>query len=362
MGGRALLLGFGKDAAAHLAGVFAAFGLDAVAAPWKDFAPRSFGRNRPKVVAADVDSPAAVPMEQFARELRRLWGEFLPILAVSATRRFQDIAALLDAGADDCLPPEATSELTKRKIARCLERGRVAAAPGAQAEAEELPEGLLRIFAENDDLLPLGELVDVYPGAVARRPAWRRMAPPDNAWRGVLTSDEVGRFHAGKPGSYLLWSRLHLFRLPAPAEYEAAEKVLLRRIGPPLAAAVDRSRLPAGTGVYALVPRDGVSAGYVACLLNSRLLDFYCNRIAPPGPGGRLRPEDVRALPVPRPAPDAVRELSRAAALLAHYGPNPTHWADRQSREALLEQMEATVLSLYGAGANVREELASLHF
>lgn len=359
MGGRALLLGFENAAAAQLAGVFSAFGFDAVAAPWKGFAPRSFGRNRPKLVAAFMDDPAAASMESLARELRRLWGEFLPILAISSTRRFQDVAALLDAGADDCLPVSAPPELIKRKIVRCLERGRI---PAVSEVDEELPAGLLRVFAENDDLVPLGELTDVYPGAVPRRPVWRRMAPPDNNWRGVMTADEVGRFYAGKPGSYLSWSRLHLFRLPAPAEYEAAEKVLLRRIGPPLAAAVDRSRLPAGAGVYALVPRDGVAAGYVACLLNSRLLDFYCNRLAPPGHGGRLRPEDVRAIPVPLPTAAAMQELSRAAALLAHYGPNPGHWADRQSRDALLEQMETTVLSLYGAGEDVRDELAALHF
>lgn len=355
-----LLLGHGKETCRALAGVVASMGYRPVVDTWRGFSPRAFGRReRPSLILADVDKPAARPMADFSREIRRLWGEAYPIIAVSAASKFQDVSALLDAGASDCLPKAAASGLMERKIGRCL---REAAPPKADELSEEVPGSLLGMFVGNAGLVRLGDLVDVHSGATPRRPTYRRMAPPDHDWRGVLTSDVVDRFSVGKPSSYLSWNRLHLFRLPPPEEYAVPEKVLLRRAGPPLAAAVDRSRLPAGTDVYSLTPREGVGAGYVACLLNSRLLDFYFNRIARLGTNGRLRPEDIRETPVPAPDPGVNQEMARAATLLAHYGPNPQSWVDKQSREETLERMENTVFKLYGANQDAREGLAALHF
>ncbi len=359
MGDKALLVGVCETAVRELAGLLAGLGLRPLAAPWTGFSPRAVGRERPRLLLADLDSPAALPVDRLVREVRRYWGEKPPILALSASRKFSDVSALLDAGVDDCLPKGAPAGLAERKIARWLAGN---AAPAAPEPEEELPEALRGLFVGDSGLVRLGDLASVHAGASPRSATWRRMAPPDQDWRGVLTAEAVGRFSVGKPDSYLRWSRIHLFRLPPPEEYAVAEKVLLRRAGPPRAAAVDRSRLPAGTDVYALVPREGVAAGYLACLLNSRLMDFYFNRLARLGPAGRLRLEDIREAPVPAPEPEAARELARIASLLTHFGPNPQTWIDRQSKDELLNRMEEVVFGLYRADRGVGEELAALHF
>lgn len=362
MADKILLLGHGKDACLALAKALVTFGFHPTAGNWNNFSPRSFGRHdRPRLVLADVDNPHARPMEEFSKELRRVWGKNFPIVAVSSVRKFQEISVLLDNGASDFLPKSASAGLLERKIVRCLAAAAMTA-PISDALAEEVPGNLLDVFIGNNGLRRLEDLADVYAGATPRRTTWRRMAPPDQDWKGVLTSDVVERFHVGKLASYLSWNRIHLFRLPPPREYAVSEKVLLCRAGPPLAAAVDRSRLPAGTDVYAVVPREGVSAGYLACIFNSRLMDFYFNRVARLGSDGRLRLEDIREAPMPRPTAAANQELARAAALLSHFGPNPQGWIDRQSREEVAEHMENAIFGLYGADHEVRQGLAAMHF
>lgn len=359
MSERILLLGHGKNTGLELAGTLSGLGYQPFASTWKAFRPDVRRRDRPALVLADVDQPAAWAMKDLADTLRRLWGEAFPVVAVTASRKFGTTSRLLDDGANAVLPKNAALPLLEKKIARCLREN---TPPAMDELADEIPDSLAGIFAGNARLVRLGDLADVHSGATPRLPRYRRMAPPDHDWRGVVTSDVIDRFHAGKPDSFLSWNRLHLFRMPPPEEYSVAEKVLLRRAGPPLAAAVDRSRLPAGTDVYSIVPREGVGAGYLACLLNSRLLDFYFNRLAGVGSDGRLRPEDVREVPVPRPSRDGMRELGRAAVLLSHFGPNPRSWIDRQSKDELWEHMENVVFGLYGADSGVRDELGALHF
>lgn len=352
-----LLLGHERRSGLALARMLAKAGWRPLAADWGEFSPRAHRRDKPALILADVDQPHAAPLAEFAAWVRAMWGEKYPIIAVTASRKFGDAAALVDAGADDCLPHYPAQALLERKIDRCLRSRK--AAPSEMME--EVPESLLELFARGEGLGKLADLADVYPGATPRTPWCRRLAPPDDSWRGVISSEAVDRFHVGKPDGYLFWSRFHLFRVPAPEEYSVPEKVLLARAGPPLTAAVDRSRLPAGTDVYSLVPREGVGAGFLACVLNSRLLDFYFNRFAG-ADDGRLRIEAIRDTPVPRPSPEAVRETGRLSRLLAHFGPNPRGWTDRRSKEELWERMEELVFGLYGVGREARSGLAALHF
>lgn len=357
MAEKILLLGHSNKTGMELARFLIGLGHEPMADDWASFSPRSYGRyQRPRLVLANVDAPAARPMAEFIPWIRKLWGASFPIIAVTGSGRFRDLSALIDAGADDCLAHSAPAAMVERKIARCLRED----APAAEL-AEEIPESLRGLLHNNSGLLRLRDIADVHPGAVPRRPWCRRMAPPDDSWRGVAASGTLDRFFVGKPQEYLLWTRLHLFRLPNPAEYSVPEKVLLSRSGPPLVAAVDRSRLPAGNDVYSIIPKDGVSAGYIACLLNSRLLDFYFNRLAG-GADGRLRAETVRNTPVPRPSPETVREFARLAALLSHFGPNPQNWIDRQSKEETWEQMEELAFNAYGAGSEAKSGLEALHF
>ncbi|MCC8189045.1 MAG: hypothetical protein LIP77_00200 [Planctomycetes bacterium] len=353
-----LLLGLGREAGTALAGSLTELGYSPAAGYWEGGVPRTSGRRRPRAVIADVDGPDTPAAAAVVAAVRRGWGSACPTLAVTATRKFGALAALLDAGIAACLPKPVPVELLAKTLRRCLAT-EVVVAPTA-----DLPASLLEVFLANDSLLRLGDLVTVHAGATPRRPTYRRLAPPDATWRGVVTADRVDRFYLGRPTSFLSWNRLHLFRLPPESEYAVAEKVLLRRAGPPLAAAVDRSRLPAGTDVYSLVPRagSGATAGYIACLLNSRLLDFYFNRMAPAGPDGRLRLEALRAAPVPPPTPRAVRDCNRAAALLSHFGPSPRNRIDRVSREEVLLAMEDAIFDRYRASREARRELAAMHF
>ncbi|MDR1534735.1 MAG: hypothetical protein LBU64_06495 [Planctomycetota bacterium] len=356
----AVLLGLREQVVPELSERLANMGLEPVLADWAGFDPRSWrGCRRPALLFIDVDNPRAWPIEKVGFRIRRHWGGNCPLIAMTSERKFARLELILAAGADDCLPASGPASLWESKIARRLAENRP---PAALELTEEIPIGLARLFAGEGDIIRLEDLAAIHPGVSPRRNFYRRLAPPDSEWRGVLTAETVDRFLVGKPVSFLSWNRLHLFRLPAPAEYDVEEKVLLRRAGPPLSAAVDRSRLPAGVDLYSLIPKPGIGAGFIACLLNSRLLDFYFNRLAPNLSAGRLRLEEVKKIPVPRPTARGLEELNRAAAFLAHFGPRPQGWLDRQNREEIWNRMEDAVFELYGAVPELREELAGLHF
>ncbi len=365
-----LLLGHEREYGLRFVRALADAGYDPVAESRAGFNPRSYGfrssgRKRPALVLADADVLAVenAPLEALCALIRKAWGEDYPVLVTAHSTKFADVAALLDAGATDFLPKSSPPDRVGSKVARLLRAS--AAAPAAPDElADEVPPALAGLFLDNSALVRLGDIAGIYPGAAPRSPRYRRSAPPDEHYRGVVGADAVDRFFAGRPSSYLLWSRFHLFRLPEEKEFSVPEKVLLSRNGPPLLAAVDRSRAPAGADVYSIVPKEGVSAGFIACVLNSRLMDFYFNRLPPAGAGGdgRLRLETLRSAPFPRPAEMRSQELAKTAALLSHFGPNPQSWIDRQSRDELRRQMDETVFAAFGAGAEAKNSLSALHF
>ncbi|MDR1520923.1 MAG: hypothetical protein LBU23_12405 [Planctomycetota bacterium] len=360
MADKALLLGLRREVVPALVGLLAKMNLEPMLDDWRSFSPRAWrGRNRPIMLLADADNRQAPSMAGFCREIRRLWGEPPSLLVVTSEQKLSRLAEMLDAGADACLPASGPIRLWERKISRRLAGSRI---PTVSELTEEIPVNLLDVFYGGAGLIRLGDVASIHPGASPRLNRYRRMAPPESGWRGTITSDAIERFQSGRPTSYLSWNRLHLFRLPLPEEYDVAEKVLLRRVGPPLIATVDRSRLPAGTDVYSIVPGEGVEAGYIACLLNSRLLDFYFNRLAKNGSDGRLRLDDLRNAPVPKPTARGQVELKRAASLLSYFGPQPRIWIDQQTKDETWERMENVIFELYGAGHAVRDELATMHF
>ncbi len=357
------MLGYKKIEGLTLAAMAVQLDLEPAAASLANFQPQSLSKKaRPDIVMLDLDGRPEFPVEPFCRELRRCFGDALPILATTAARKFAVLSALLDAGISDCLPREVDEEVFQRKIKRWL--GDAAAEQWAtHFDDEEIPEDLMRAFSQTRSWRTLGDLAAIYPGAAPRKPAFRRMAPPDAGWRGVLMAEGIERFSPGRPQLYLRWSRLHLFRLPGREEYAVREKVVVRRAGPPVVAAVDRSGAPVGADAYALVPGNGIPAGFVACLLNSRLADFYFNRLlAAEIAGGHLRADVLRRLPVPDVSPEVMQELARTAGLLGHFGINPQSWIDRQRRDELVDVMEERIFALYGLDEAAREELSVLHF
>ena len=355
-----LLLGHEKETGLKLVQTLMKLGYRPAADTWTEFNPTAYGRKRPRAIIANTDAKETPSLREFAARVRKIWGEGYPIIAMGNTGKFSQVAKLLDDGMSDYITPNSPAELIGRKIAKGG-KGVATCATGADELTEDVPEALQELFFDNDGLVRLGDIADIYAGATPRRAWCRRMAPPDESWRGVVTSEAVERFHVGAPSGYLLWSRFHLFRVPAAHEYSVPEKVLLSRAGPPLAAAVDRSRLPAGNDVYSIVPRENAGAGFIACILNSRLMDFYCNRLAG-NADGRLRLETLRDLPFPKPFARMVRGMGRIATLLSHFGPNPQGWIDRQSKEELWEEMEEAVFACYGTGKEARACLSALHF
>lgn len=359
MSDKVLLVGSEREVGLKLARILINLDLDPSVADWYGFHPRNYSRFRkPRLIIVNCDHPHARPMDEFSSLIRKHWGEAFPIVALTRSQKFRRIAGLLDAGADDCLSPDSPELLLERKITlRLTTNSQIV----DKTLAEEIPARLLSLFHANPSLVRLGDLISVHAGA-APRSAWaRRDAPPDNSWRRVVTAENIGKFHIARSTTYLMWSKLHLFRVPQEDEYSVPEKVVLSRVAPPVIAAVDKQRLPVGADVYSLVPKEGTTASYVACLLNSRLLDFYFNRLAKIQ-DGRLRPEVIRDTPVPKPTAAANRDCTRFASLLTHFGPNQENWIDRESQKETREQMDNVILQLYGADDPVRSELEGMHF
>lgn len=358
MAGKILVLGFEERKSRALEQFTAGMGYMTATASWDGFHPRRLGRERIDLALVDADARGELSLADICLSLRKRYGENLPVLAFHASRRFADLEEMIGSGVTDCLPGRPTRQLLERKLVRWL--------PDPEAERSEAvdeppPVGLVEAFRRAGTLSRLGDLADIHVGVAPRQPTYRRLAPPDDSWLAVIPATAVGRFQIDRRRDYLSWNRRHLFRMPDAGEYNAPEKVVLTQNGPPLAAALDRSRSPIGHGLYAIVPRENVLAGFLACVLNSRLVDFYYNRLAKPR-GAALRPEDLRSLPLPLPGRDTQAEMSRNAVLLTHFGPSPAGWIDRRRCEEMREATEEAVFSLYGLKAAERAELAALHF
>ncbi len=358
-----LLIGHEKVAGLALAAMAIQNDLTPVASSWGSFTIKDLGRrNRPNLVIAAMDDFPAESPETFCQALRTRCGENLPIFATLESKKFVAISRLLDAGFTDCLPPLPDEELFSRKVTRALVNPSGAQPYLFDAE-DEIPEALVKVFEKCSGGMTLGDVTAVHCGVAPRYRFFRRMAPPDAGWRKVISGENISRFAVSGERIYLSWSRLHLFRLPNPAEYAVREKVVVRRAGPPIVAAVDRTGGPIGQDVYSLVPVEGVPAGFIACLLNSRIADFYFNRMLDTTrTAGRLKPALFRNFPLPEPDPDIMLELSKASGLLGHFGQNPQSWVDRQRRDEIVHDVEEKLFMLYGVGSEARQGLEALHY
>jgi|GEM_PF-2160806 len=358
-----LLIGHEKVAGLALAAMAIQNDLTPAASAWGRFNIKDLGRrNRPNLVVAAMDTFPGESPESFCQALRARCGERLPIFATLESKKFVAVSRLLDAGFTDCLPPVPDDELFNRKVTRALD-DRNGAQPYLFDSEDEIPEALVKVFEGCSGGMTLGDVATVHCGAAPRYRFFRRMAPPDDGWRKVISAENISRFSVSGERIYLSWSRLHLFRLPHPEEYAVREKVVVRRAGPPIMAAVDRTGGPISQDVYSLVPVEGVPAGFIACLLNSRIADFYFNRMLDTtATAGRLKPALLRNFPLPEPDPDVMLELSKASGLLGHFGQNPQSWTDRQRRDEIVQTMEEKLFMLYGVDSEARQGLEALHY
>ena len=303
----------------------------------------------------------------FARDVLALCQELrrhkrtreIPVLVICATRQLGEVEELFQAGATICVSPSIQLEDLLRKV-EVLIRGE-----GGPASSD-VPDDLRAIY--EGALVAgglLGDMAEVYSGIAPRAGPNRRAASPGPGWAGVITEDKVYPFWTRSVDTYLRFDRSGLLRVPAREEFDHEEKVILRRTAPPMAAAVDATRSPVAAGVYSVVPARGLQCSYLACLLNSRLTDFYLNRVrSPVATRGStyLRPTDIEAIPVIVPPVRVQRVFGVLVAELSSLGPNPAANTSRVRRVHLLREMNNTLFQIYNVSDALVRRLTDLHF
>lgn len=287
----------------------------------------------------------------------------LPIIALARSTRLGDAEKLFDLGVSDCVAKPVPPGRLAWKLERCLK-----AAPGGNRRQiknelgdsgesgdprgpEPAPEFLREIFARVGRRgARLGEVARINSGVSVRHPTFRRMAPPTAEWLGLLDADSLGIFRIGRPSWFVKFTPEALARRPAPGEFRP-EKVLVRRVAPPVAAAVDDTGQPFGADLLGVIAGPGINNGYLACVLNSRLANFWFNRLWERGARGgatTLSAADLGALPLAMPSANDGTYFHRAAKLMAFYGPRPASSADRRRREELWREVNARLFALFG--------------
>ncbi|MCX7934688.1 MAG: hypothetical protein N3A66_05445 [Planctomycetota bacterium] len=222
----------------------------------------------------------------------------------------------------------------------------------APEAALDVPPELLAVFNAARATAPrLGDVAEVFAGVMPRREAFRRLAKPGPGWAAAISAESVSKFYVAEPQIFVRLDRMALMRLPKAEEYDQPEKVVLRRVGPPVIAAVDRSRCLVYGDVYAIVPVSGLLCGYLAAALNSRAVDFYLNRIRPlaAAPAGAyLRQVDIEAIPLPVPSLAQQREIDNLVANLAVLNEPAFQQRSHEGRIRLEMQIEQAIFRVYG--------------
>jgi hypothetical protein len=211
----------------------------------------------------------------------------------------------------------------------------------------------------------LGDMAEVFQGLMPRRETFRRMARPGPGWGAALTADCIQPFSVAAPEVFVRMDRAALMRFPSPEEYDHPEKVVIRRVAPPVVAAVDTGRHLVMGDVYSIVPAHGLLCGYLACVLNSRVTDFYLNRIRPlegAPSGGYLRPVDLEAIPVIVPPLEEQRPFAARARELATLPDSRSFYHTHTRRTMLLAEINHGIFALYGIGQAEIQRLAKMHF
>lgn len=210
----------------------------------------------------------------------------------------------------------------------------------------------------------LGDVAEIVSGLAAREP--RKSYAEANrgpTWQPILQERDVHRFAATHSGSYIRFESRHLLHVPPP-DLVAAEKVLVRRTAPPLTAAPDDTGFLFDASVYAVVPVEGLLPGYVAGVLNSRLMDFYISRIRPPrqraGLPPMLRPLDLQEVPI------AIVDLAsqRAVSVLSDelHEQALIDLPDGAQRGRLTQSLNRGIFELYGMSPEEIARLGELSF
>mgnify|MGYP000086802210 CR=1 FL=1 len=232
--------------------------------------------------------------------------------------------------------------------------------------AVDVPPEILDVYNVVRASAPrLGDVAEVFPGVMPRRDSFRRLARPGPQWAPVISADAIRRFYVAEPNMFVRMDRMAVMRLPKSEEYNQPEKVVLRRVGPPAVAALDHSRCAVYCDAYAIVPVSGILCGYLTAALNSRVVDFYLNRVRPLAgapSGAYLRQVDIEAIPLPVPSLARQREIANLAANLAVLNDPVFKERSHEGRLRLEAQIEHAIFRIYGMSSHHIARLAKMGF
>ncbi len=319
-------------------------------------------RQKPDAVILNVP---LLDVEGVCRRLRMsLRHQDIPILAISASQKISEVEAWFRSGVDAFLTKPFSLEALLHKIDHLLKASE--AKTEAEDEIARVPEELREAYNRIPEMSRrLGDMAEVYSGLAPREKRYRRPSSPGRNWAPVLTGEALSAFHLGDEWAFMPLEKWALLRMPAATEYDQPEKVVLQRSAPPLTAAVDRTRSPIANELYSVVPARGLLCGYLACLFNSRLMDFYLHRIQPvpnTPAGSFLKRIQIEALPVIVPAEEKQEELAAIERKLAARELRPTAPQRRLERANLLRDMNRIIFAIYGFSPAEIMRLGDLHF
>ena len=142
---------------------------------------------------------------------------------------------------------------------------------------------------------------------------------------------------------------------------------MVQSSGPPLRAVIDREGRYFGRSSYAMLAKKELDLDALCVYLNSRLIDFYLNKIftpmVPQGQSGSyLRILDLKNIPIPPSLslehPSACRDRVLELEMLLQSGAGRRHVRVME----LLEQLEQWVFDQIGFDENDLHHMEKLHF
>lgn len=312
---------------------------------------------KPDAIVLDMDMGGGWA-EHIFDNLRRAMPEETPIMAVSSSRTIGEAEHLFGKGVRAYVSkPLNGSQFAAQLQSMLLDRG----------ETDLPPEdaSLHAVFRDAEERYGvLGDMAEIFDGAHPRARTYRRDAPPGPGWEPVIAEECLESFSIKPYRAFLKFDKAGLVRVPKPEEYDQEWKVVLRRAAPPVLAALDGSRCPLGTGLYAIVTAQGLDCAYLTCLLNSRLFDYYFNRVRALLPGSSfLRKVDVERMPIMLPALRVQESFKNICRQLAFSKSGSARLSGGSRLQATtLARMNRMIFDIYGLSEEDVLRLGQLHF
>lgn len=237
-------------------------------------------------------------------------------------------------------------------------------------QLEGRAQKMVDLFLERSQDWPkLGEIADVEEGMTMDHPEknLRKQRQSDRDVLFLLNGQLKKYYIQGAPSFWTPDPDLVL-RGPSKSVLTQKPRLMVHSSGPPLKAAIDREGRYFGRSSYAVIPKVDVEVEAICVYLNSRMVDFYFNKIfvAPESSrhqaGSYLRTLDLKELPIPKhfvngilsPFRDRVLELE----MLLNSGAGAKHVRVVE----LQKQLEAMIFDQFNFDSVDLHHLEKLHF